>query len=171
MRFADLPLHVREDVGQSALERIFRSFGRCREPMAFLAFAAQHLLDAARVARRYEYRPVESFEQARGADDTLGDMLPDVRPQPIDRVLSAERRLMIDCFLREFVADHPRAAQQVAVLRMTWLDDLDDPEISERLAKSIASVYTARSRISKTLQSEPKWQARARELGLLFDEV
>ena len=63
VRFADLRPDVREDVAQSALERIFKSFARCREPVAFLAFAAQHLLDAARVARRQEYRPVDSFEE------------------------------------------------------------------------------------------------------------
>ena len=172
MRFPDLRPDVRDDVAQSALERIFKSFDRCREPVAFLAFAAQHLLDAARVARRQEYRPVDSFEQVIGADeDSPGDLLADIRPQPIEHVLIAEQRAMIDCFLQELVADHPRAVQQVAILRMTWLDDLDDPAISQRLGISVGSVYTARSRIIKTIQSEQKWQARARALGLLFDEV
>jgi len=69
------------------------------------------------------------------------------------------------------VADHPRASQQILILRMTWLDDLDDPAISQRLGISLGSIYTARSRIIKTMQSEPKWQAHARALGLLFDEV
>jgi RNA polymerase sigma factor (sigma-70 family) len=171
-RFADLRPDVREDVAQNALERVFKSFDRCREPVAFLAFAAQHLLDAARVARRQQYRPVDSFEQVLGADeDSLGDLLPDTRPQPIEHVLIAEQRATIDCFLQEFVTDHPRAAQQVSILRMTWLDDLDDPAISRRLGISLGSVYTARSRIIKTIQSEPKWLARARALGLLVDEV
>jgi len=172
MRFADLRPDVREDVAQSALERIFKSFDRCREPVAFLAFAAQHLLDAARVARRQEYRPVDSFEQAIGVDeDGPGDALPDTRPQPIDHVLIAEQRTAIERFLNKFVADHPRASQQILILRMTWLDDLDDPAISQRLGISLGSIYTARSRIIKTMQSEPKWQAHARALGLLFDEV
>jgi RNA polymerase sigma factor (sigma-70 family) len=172
MRFADLRPDVREDVAQSTLERIFKSFDRCREPVAFLAFAAQHLLDAVRMARRQEYRPVESFEQVVGADeDSPGDALPDARPQPIEHLLIAEQRATIDCFLQEFVTDHPRALQQVAILRMTWLDDMDDPAISRRLGISLGSVYTARSRVIKTIQSEPKWQARARALGLLFDEV
>jgi RNA polymerase sigma factor (sigma-70 family) len=172
MRFADLRPDMREDVAQSALERVFKSFDRCREPVAFLAFAAQHLLDAARMARRQEYRPVDSFEQLLGADeDRLGDVLPDIRPQPIEHVLIAERRAMIDCFLHEFVTDHPRAGQQVAILRMTWLDDLDDQAIGRRLGVSLGSVYTARSRVIKTIQSEPKWLARARALGLLVDEV
>jgi DNA-directed RNA polymerase specialized sigma24 family protein len=124
------------------------------------------------VIRRQEYRPVDSFEQVVGADDdSPDDLLADSRPQPIEHVLIAEQRSMIDCFLQELVADHPRAAQQVTILRMTWLDDLDDPAISQRLGISVGSVYTARSRIIKTIQSELKWQARARALGLLFDEV
>jgi len=73
--------------------------------------------------------------------------------------------------LAEIAADHPRALQQIAILRMTWLDDLDDPAISRRLGVSLSSVYAARSRLIKTIQSEPKWQARARQLGLLSDEV
>jgi len=171
-RFADLSPDVREDVTQSALERIFRSFERCREPMAFLAFAGLHLLDAARPARRYAVRPLESLEQPIGAtDDTLGELLPDSQPEPVERVLVAERRAAIERLLEEIAADHPRASQQIAILRMTWLDELDDATISRRLSISLSSVYTARSRLIKTIQLEPKWQARARELGLLFDEV
>jgi len=171
-RFGDLSPDAREDVTQSALERVFKSFERCREAVAFLAFAALHLLDAVRSARRNAYRPLESLEQALGADeDTLGDRLPDSQPQPIEQVLVAERRTEIERLLREIAADHPRASQQITIVRMTWLDDLDDPTISQRLGISLSSVYTARSRLIKTIQSEPKWRARARDLGLLFDEV
>ena len=172
VRFADLSPDVREDVTQSALERIFKSFERCREPVAFLAFAGLHLLDAVRSARRYAFRPVESLEQAIGAtEDTLSELLPDSQPEPVERVIAAERRAAIERLLEEISADHPRASQQIAILRMTWLDDLDDPAISQRLGVSLSSVYAARSRLIKTIQSESKWQARARELGLLFDEV
>jgi RNA polymerase sigma factor (sigma-70 family) len=172
VRFADLSPDVREDVTQSALERIFKSFERCREPVAFLAFAALHLLDAVRPVRRQALRPLESLEQAIGATaDTLSELLPDSQPEPVERVLVAERRAAIERLLEEIAADHPRAAQQIAILRMTWLEDLDDPAISQRLGVSLSSVYAARSRLTKTIQSEPKWQARARELGLLSDEV
>ncbi|MEO7908699.1 MAG: hypothetical protein ABIV47_03510 [Roseiflexaceae bacterium] len=171
-RFAGLSPDVHEDVIQSALERIFKSFERCREPMAFLAFAGLHLLDAVRPARRHAFRPLESLEQAIGAtDDTLGELLPDSQPEPVERVLVTERRAAINRLLEEITADHPRASQQIAILHMTWLEELDDLAISKRLDVSLSSVYVARSRIIKTIQSEPKWQARARELGLLFDEV
>jgi RNA polymerase sigma factor (sigma-70 family) len=171
-RFADLRPDVREDVTQSALERIFKSFERCREPVAFLAFAGLHLLDAARPARRHIFRPIESLEQAIGeSDDTLGAQLWDSQPDPVERVLVAERRAAIERLLQEILVAHPRASQQIVILRMTWLDDLDDPAISRQLDVSLSSVYVARSRLIKTIQSEPKWQARARELGLLSDEV
>lgn len=174
VRFADLAPDVREDVTQSALERIFRSLQRCHEPVAFLAFAAQHLLDAARMARRHAYRPVESLDQAARDDERAerpSDELTSPQLQPPEQMLLAERRTSIDRLLYEFVADHPRAAQQIAVLRMTWLDDMDDSAISRLLCISLSSVYAARSRAIKTMQSEPKWHARARALGLLSDEL
>jgi RNA polymerase sigma factor (sigma-70 family) len=172
IRFADLTPDAREDVTQGALERTFKSFERCREPVAFLAFAALHLLDAARMARRRAYRPVESLEQALGeSEEALSDVLPDPQPQPVEQVIGTERRVAIERLLAEIAADHPRAAQQIAILRMTWLDDLDDPAIARRLGISLSSVYAARSRLIKTIRSEPKWQGRAAELGLLFDEV
>jgi RNA polymerase sigma factor (sigma-70 family) len=171
VRFADLPADVREDVVQSALERIFKSFERCREPVAFLAFAGLHLLDTVRSARRQAARPLESLEQALGADQgTLGELLPDSQPGPAERVLVAERRAGIERLLQEIAIDRPRASQQVTILRMTWLHELDDATIGQRLGVSLSSVYAARSRLIKTIQSEPKWQARARALGLL-DEV
>ena len=171
-RFADLSQDAREDVTQGALERVFKSFERCREPVAFLAFAALHLLDAARSARRQAYRPLESLEQTLGGgENALADRLPDPQPPPIEQVLATERRMAIERLIEEIAAAHPRASQQIAILRMTWLDDLEDPTISQRLGISLSSVYAARSRLIKTIQSEPKWRARALDLGLLFDEV
>ena len=40
---------VCHDATRRALERVFTSFERCRQPGAFLAFALQHLMDAARL--------------------------------------------------------------------------------------------------------------------------
>jgi RNA polymerase sigma factor (sigma-70 family) len=172
MRFADLLPNVREDVTQSALERIFKSFDRCREPVAFLAFAAQYLLDAVRVVRRQEYRVPQSLEQAIGqSEELLAEVLHDDHPHPIEHIIAGEQRIAIGQLLLEYLQAHPRAAQQVAVLRMEWLDDLDEDEISKRLGISINSVYVARSRIVKTLRSEPRWRARATALGIHLDEL
>jgi RNA polymerase sigma factor (sigma-70 family) len=172
MRFADLSLEAREDVAQSALERIYKSFDRCREPVAFLAFAGQHLLDAVRVARRQERQMAKSLDQALGrGEEVLGDMLYDQQPQPIEHIIAGERRTAVEQLLQEFLLVHPRSAQQVAILRLTWIDDMDDATIGQRLSISLSSVYTARSRLKKTIQSEPRWQARAIELGIVFDEL
>jgi DNA-directed RNA polymerase specialized sigma24 family protein len=167
MRHADLRPELREEAVQSALERIFTAFGRCREPAALLAFAAQHLLDAARMIRRHEYRPVDSIEQVAREAGHAGEGPPD----PLDQVIAADQRATIERLLGEYAAAHPRAAQQVAILRMQWIERLDDTAISQRLGISLNSIYTARSRITKIMQSEPRWQARARELGLFADEV
>jgi RNA polymerase sigma factor (sigma-70 family) len=172
MRFADLSPPTREDVTQSALERIFRSFERCREPVAFLAFAGQHLLDAVRVARRHEHQVYRSLEQALGGgEDELDYILYDEQPQPIEHVIADEQRAMVGLLLQEFLQAHPRSAQQIAILRMTVIDDIADEMIGQRLGISLSSVYTARSRIKKTIRMEPRWQARAIELGILLDEL
>lgn len=172
MRFPDLPPTIREDVTQSALERVFRSFDRCRTPVAFLAFAFQHLLDAARVARRHEYRAPTSIEHALGESaEEAAEEPGDDQPAPVERVIAAEQRAAVARLLDEFEIAHPRAAQQVAVLRLGWIEQLDDAEIARRLGISLNSVYAARSRIIKTLQTEPRWKQRAAELGILIDEV
>jgi RNA polymerase sigma factor (sigma-70 family) len=172
MRFADLLPDAREDVTQSALERIFKSFNRCREPIAFLAFAAQHLLDAVRVVRRQEHRAVQSLAQPSGqSDEALADVLQDDKPQPDEHIIAEEQRTAIEKLLLEYSQMHPRATQQIAVLRMKWIDDLDEGEIGQRLGISINSVYVAQSRIAKTMRSEPHWRARAVALGILLDEL
>jgi DNA-directed RNA polymerase specialized sigma24 family protein len=167
MRHADLRPELREEAVQSALERIFKAFSRCRQPVALLAFAAQHLLDAARVIRRHEYRSADSIEQLAWQAEPAGEALPD----PLDQVIAADQRATIERLLGEYVAAHPRATQQVAILWMQWIERLDDRAISQRLGISLNSLYTARSRITKIMQSEPHWHTRARELGLFADEV
>lgn len=171
MRYPDLQPELREEAVQSALERIFKAFDRCRQPVAFLAFAAQHLLDAVRVIRRHEYRPVTSIEQLARQTQHTDQAVPDPQPEPLEQIIAADQGATIERLLGEYVAVHPRAAQQVAILRMQWIERLDDTAISQRLGISLNSVYTARSRITKAIQSEPRWEARARELGLLADEV
>jgi RNA polymerase sigma factor (sigma-70 family) len=170
-RYADLVAEERQEAAQSALVRVFQAFEHCREPVAFLAFAGQHLLDAVRVIRRHAYRPVDSLERILGADEPASaDWLPDSQPAAIERVIAAERRALLERLLDEFAGAHPRTAQQVLILRLLELDDLDGAEVAQRLAMSTNSVYVARARIIKRLKSNPHWRARARELGLL-DEV
>jgi len=172
LRFADLPPSVREDVTQSALERVFRSFDRCRAPIAFLAFAGQHLLDAVRVARRREYHPSISLEQALGGETAgPGGEPQDDQPAPLERVIAAEQRAAVERLLEEFASAHPRAAKQAAVLRLAWIEQLDDAAIGQLLSMSLNSVYVARSRIIRTLQTESHWKLRAADLGISLDEL
>lgn len=169
-RYADLRADLYEDVVQSSLERIYRSFAGCREPVAFLAFASQHLLNAVRATRRRERRAEESLDQAvsqagAGANDIRGLSVggPDLPWQA--------RITAIEQLFAEFLLAHPRAAQQVAVLRLSLIELCDDATISERLQISLASVQTARSRVLKTLRDEQVWIQRARHLGIFEDEV
>jgi RNA polymerase sigma factor (sigma-70 family) len=171
-RYGDLSFQAREDAVQSTLEHILAVFHNCREPAAFLAFATFILRDAARAARRRERRPTESLDEhwPENADEMPIAVLDD-QSQPLEHVLAGERRGAIEQLLQEFLDDHPRASQQVAILRMSWIDDVDDEVVGQKLGISLNSIYVARSRIIKTIQSEPKWQARADELGILPGDV
>lgn len=172
LRLGDLSDEQREDATQGALERIVRTLDRCRQPVAFLAFASQHLLDSARPIRRRTRTQELSLDRSRDdGEEEPEARLVDVEPDPAEQVAAAARRDAIVQFLDEFLRDHPRAARQVAVLRLRLLDDLDDAAIGARLGLQPGSVYTARSRIHQTLRAEPKWLARGRELGLFPDEV
>jgi hypothetical protein len=59
---------VCHDATRRALERVFTSFERCRQPGAFLAFALQHLMDAARLEQAGQ-RPRSLPASTDGAKD------------------------------------------------------------------------------------------------------
>jgi len=163
-RFWDVPPDIREDVTQSALEHIYRSFSHCREPSAFLAFAAYQLLDAVKKARRQENQPIESLNTN---DEIQQDIVDGDQLEISAQVIVNERPAAIEHFLQAFLQAHPSASQQVTVLRLIWLHKLDNTAIAQQLGISLNSVYVARSRIIKTIQSEPKWRALASDLGIL----
>lgn len=153
---------VREDVTQQALERTFRSFERCREPGAFLAFALMHLADAARAMRRQERRA-----QSVAAPGLLPG--PD-QPEAAARAISGELRARFDQLSDEFLRKHPRAQQQLAALRLKYIDDMDEEAISRALGKPVGSVYVLRARAIKKLRGDPGWRALAVEFGILPEE-
>jgi DNA-directed RNA polymerase specialized sigma24 family protein len=172
LRRRDLSDEQCEEATQGALERVVRTISQCRQPVAFLAFAAQHLLDSARQVRRQARAAAVSLEQSRDVgEDGAVFWLAGAGPDPAELVEAEQRLVAISQLLDEFLRDHPRATRQVGVLRLALLDDLDDTAIGARLGLRLGSVYTARSRIQQALRAEPKWQARARELGLLPDEL
>lgn len=167
-RYAD----VCEDAAQRAIEGTWLNFAHCRHPGAFLAFAIQNLMDAARACRRFAFRPTVSLDAATGTNDvTLGERLPDERQSdPAVEIVKHEQRQRLERCLAEFSRKHPRASQQLAALRLKYIDGLDETTISRILGKSIQSIYVLRSRAIDKLSQDPSWRAIAREFGILSDE-
>ena len=162
---------VSEEALQIALVRTFERFDHCRNPGTFIAFAIQHLVDAARKLRRPPIAATESLATPVGEyGTTLGDLLTDERqPDPIEAVLTAEQRADFEQLVAAFLEKHPRATLQIAALQLKYMDGLDDKAISERLGKSVSKVHVLRHRAVAKLRADPQWRARARELGLLAD--
>lgn len=156
---------IADDVTQSAVERIYTAFERCRQPIAFLAFAFQHLLDAARGLRRQERHPLHSLEREEESLPNLS--LADGQAEPPEQLLDLERRSELKRSVEAFLQEHPRASQQLAALWLKHIDGLDDGTISSQLGVTIDSVYVLRSRAAKKLRSDPRWRSLAVEFGIL----
>lgn len=163
---------VCEDATQQALESTFASFARCRQPGTFLAFAFQRLMDAARTVRRQEDRRSGWIGGPLGDEHgSLVELLPDPEQMdPAEQVLAGERRLRFEQCSGEFLAKHPRAHQQLAALRLKYIEGLDDAEISRRLGKPISSVYVLRARAVEKLRVEPSWRSLAAEFGIVTED-
>ncbi len=160
------------EIAQLALERVFLAFDRCHEPGTFLAFAFQHLRDAARTLQRQEQQRPQSLEAPIGnGKEPLSAYVADRRqPELSATLIATELRERFNQVVAEFLQAHPRAAQQIAALRLKYIDGLDDTLISQRLGVPINSVYVLRSRAMKRLQNDQHWRALAVELGILPDD-
>lgn len=156
---------IADDVTQSALERICIAFERCRQPIAFLAFAFQHLLDAARALRRQDGHTPHSLDRDEEAQPAQS--LADTQAQPSEQLLDQERRSELKRSAEAFLQEHPRASQQLAALWLKHIEGLDDGTISSKLGVSVDSVYVLRSRAVKKLRSDPRWRSLAVEFGIL----
>jgi RNA polymerase sigma factor (sigma-70 family) len=157
-----MPSHSKDAV-QIALERTYERIGQCRIPGAFLAFAFQQLLEAARSLRRQDLL----FERAVGAQLAQhGGIAPDTA----DALIRAELRVQVARLLDSYLSRHPRASQQIAALRLRHIDGLDDTAIAARLGVTIANVYVLRSRGAQKLRQEPEWRILAAEYDLLLED-
>lgn len=159
---------VCDDATQRALETVFTAFTRCRQPGAFLAFALQYLMDAAKALRRQQEHCLQSLAMPVGAgDDTLEDVLPD-RPEadPAAQVVAEEQCQSVADAAAAFLRSHPRARQQVAALWLKHVEGLDEATISRRLGKPVKSMYVLRSRAIEKLRDDPSWCALARDCGM-----
>ncbi len=149
---------VAADAAQRAIEAVFRNFANCRVPGAFLAFAAQQLLNAARIERRLSApadRPLDEVEtELAVADD-----------DPYASAEASETGRRFFACAERFVRQHPRAKLQLAALWLKHIEQLDDSTIADRMRRSVSSVQTLRSRAAARLRSDPEWRALAADLG------
>lgn len=161
-----VPSDERTDVVQNAIERVWRARASCREPIAFLAFAAGHLLNAVQLSRRQLRRFGEPILAQAEIDDDRTIDIPDPAPSPDDQALNRERLASCTAFIDELRQRRPRAKGQIEVLSLRLLEDLTYDEIAARLAISPDIAYTRLSRIITTIRSDPDLLRRALELGL-----
>jgi RNA polymerase sigma factor (sigma-70 family) len=160
---------IAEDVTQRASERVFAQFARCHTPGAFLAFAFQQLLDSARAVRRQN--SLGGIARASAGVSGALDSLPDTKPDMTAQLIAAELRARFEELSIEFLRKHPRAGQQLAALRLKYIDGLDEAAIGRVLGKSVGNVYTLRARAVEKLRAEPEWRALAADFGILPEEV
>lgn len=160
---------VCDDATQQAIERMFVSFARCREPGAFLAVAIQYLADAVRQLRRQNAQSPESIVALMDdGQDVLDRLVADLdRTDPCAEVIDHERRAQVAACIAEFQHKHPRARGQITALWLKYIDGLDEGTISKALGTSVASTYVLRTRAIKKLQAEPSWQALAADFGIM----
>jgi RNA polymerase sigma factor (sigma-70 family) len=161
---------IDEEVSQRAVASTFADFKRCRQPGAFLAFAIQHMLDAARAVRR-EQQPRSLAAPTGEREHALGDQIADERqPDPAEALIAGELHARFEQLAEEFLQKHPRASNQFAALRLKYIDSLDDATIAARLGVPVESVYVLRTRAVAKLRAEPAWRALATEFGILSGE-
>jgi DNA-directed RNA polymerase specialized sigma24 family protein len=158
---------VAAEATQHAVERVYLSFERCRQPETFLAFVLQKLRDAARaelrlVAQSAEQLPVDAADTAEVSQSARRGDLAD----PADSFVHTDLRQRMARAAAGFVEQHPRAAQQFAALWLKYIDGLDDKTIALRLGRTPAAVQVLRSRALRRLRAEPGWQLLASELGM-----
>jgi RNA polymerase sigma factor (sigma-70 family) len=138
------------DVTQRALLRIYEQLGECQSPATFLAFAFQQLRSAARDERGGDHAAIPI------PNDIL-DQIPDTTSLD-QRILDQESAAAIRRLFDTLVKRHPRASDQLAAVRMKYLDGLDDATIAAVLKTTIPNVQVLRSRGKKRLLSTPELQ-------------
>jgi RNA polymerase sigma factor (sigma-70 family) len=147
---------VCEDATQQAITEVITRFESCREPRAFIFFALQYLMGAARSLRRRSGR-TESLEREVGDEGlTLGDTVAD-QLSIEDEAVTREQRLALHSFLARYVCEYPRARKQIDAVRLKYLVGLDDERISRELGVSVPNVHVLRSRGLSRLRSAPGW--------------
>jgi RNA polymerase sigma factor (sigma-70 family) len=160
-----------EEITQRALVHIFTTFGRCRQPGAFLAFAIQQLLDTARSLWREQSSARSLAVPGSAGEAELGELLADEHQvDPSETIITDELRARFAWLAAEFLRKHPRASRQFAALRLKFIDGYDDQTIAEQLGYTVSNIYVLRARAIEKLRAEPAWRALAIEFGILPDD-
>jgi len=155
---------VCSDATQRALEQIYRRFERCRQPETFLAFALQHLRDATRKELSSLQRAARNLSLDAEAPVSVMQRTPS---DPSEIVIQNDLRRQLAAGVQRCIVQHPRAVTQLLTLWWTYIDELDDPTIAQRLRRTTAAVQVLRSRGLSRLRGDRSWQHLMRELGML----
>jgi RNA polymerase sigma factor (sigma-70 family) len=163
---------VRDDAAQRAIERVYISFGQCRQPGAFFAFAIHQLMNAAKALRRQQARQPLSLDRPLGqASEALSERLADERAGDLaGQAITGELKTRFERLAQEFRLKYPRASDQLAALWLKYFEGLDDIAIGRQLGKSVKSVYVLRFRAIEKLRAEPSWKALAIDCGILPED-
>jgi RNA polymerase sigma factor (sigma-70 family) len=131
-----------EETAQQALELVFVQLGRCRHPNRFLYFAKMKLLQARKQLLREDAVQVtvlgdttEEIASGKHADARIDE-------EGWQVLLAAIRRL-------------PNLNQQEVIL-LTYIEELTDAEIGERLQISMQNARVLRHRALRRLSEDPE---------------
>jgi RNA polymerase sigma factor (sigma-70 family) len=131
-----------EEAAQQALELVFVQLGRCRHPNRFLYFAKMKLLQARKQLLREDAVQVtvlgdttEEIASEKHADERIDE-------EGWQVLLAAIRRL-------------PNRNQQEVIL-LTYIEELTDAEIGERLQISMQNARVLRHRALRRLSEDPE---------------
>jgi hypothetical protein len=161
---------IYEDAAQQAITFVFDRFAQCRNPGTFLTFSFHQLLAAARIVS-HQFEIDRRIDRSTGLEDrVMSAAMANRQVDPAGLIIDDEMRARFERLSEEFLRKHPRAALQLAALRLKFIDGLDEATIGQHLQKPPTSIYVLRSRAIEKLRAEPEWRALAIEFGVLPEE-
>jgi hypothetical protein len=85
----------------------------------------------------------------------------------MDSAVHNDLKRRLAAYAIRFVQANPRAAHQLTVLWLKYINELDDVAIGKQLDKSALAVQVQRSRGLARLRRDPDMRALATDLGLI----
>jgi DNA-directed RNA polymerase specialized sigma24 family protein len=153
-----------EDAVQKALVDICDRLGRCVEPRAFFEFGWGYVRNAVKtlapdVYRKGHVQPPISLDRAIGdADDTsLGNTLTDPQVDLEALVIVGEQHAELRALFAQVEREYPAAKNQLAAVRLKFLEGMDDAAISNQLGVPVKRIYELRSLGLKKLRNDERF--------------